>query len=169
MTRYVGFLRAVNVGGSVLKMSDLAALSTQAGLTNVRTVIQSGNVLFDSASTEKAVQVALEAALEKKLGKRVSVFVRSHRELRAILVRNPFKSVDGAQVGVMLLDAKPAKASLEKIVGDGPEAVIASGREIFIHYPHGMGRTKLKFLKGAPSGTVRNINTLTKIQRLLEE
>ena len=70
MPAYIALLRGINVGGTgILAMKDLASLCERVGFTKVRTYIQSGNVLFESASKEDAVQHALEDALRKKMGK----------------------------------------------------------------------------------------------------
>src|SRR6202008_63371 len=91
MTVFVAFLRAINVGGTgMLPMKDLAALCTDLGLQDVRTYIQSGNVVFASKLAERKVQAQLEKALAAKMGKKIDVMVRTAAELRSILLGNPF-------------------------------------------------------------------------------
>jgi uncharacterized protein (DUF1697 family) len=163
MNVYVALLRAVNVGGTgMLPMKELAALCADLGFAGVRTYIQSGNVVLASPLAEQDVVAALERALAEKMGKRVDVMVRTAAELRATLAANPFPAADPARVGVVFLAAPAAPDLMERIVIPGPEEVCAVGREIFIHYPDGMGRSKLK-LPSVVVGTTRNINTVAKL------
>ena len=163
MARYVALLRAVNVGGTgILPMKELAALCVGLGFANVRTYIQSGNVVLASPVSEREVTTTLERALAERMGKRVDVIVRTAAELAAALAANPFPTADPARVGVVFL-SDPAPADLlEQLVIPGPEEVRVVGRELFIHYPDGMGRSKLK-LPSVVVGTTRNLNTVAKL------
>ena len=168
MTTYIALLRAVNVGGTgMLPMKELAALCAGIGFANVRTYIQSGNVVFASPFSAPEVTSALEQALAAKMGERVDVMVRTAAELRAVLAANPFPTADPARVGVVFLAAPAPPDLLERTVIPGPEDVRAAGRELFIHYPDGMGRSKLK-LPSTLVGTTRNINTVAKLAALAE-
>jgi uncharacterized protein (DUF1697 family) len=93
MNTYVAFLRAINVAGQkLIKMPELVRMLTAAGFRNVRTYIQSGNVLFDSTSASPAaVTRKLEATLECALGYKVTVMLRTLPELKALVKRDPFK------------------------------------------------------------------------------
>jgi len=95
MTRYIAFLRKINVGGkNLMKMDELTRIFTAAGFKNARTYIQCGNVIFDSASTnEVGLRKKIEKALRKALGYEVTVILRSLREIEAIVKRNPFKKI----------------------------------------------------------------------------
>src|SRR5882724_10217927 len=100
MTKFVALLRAVNVGGTgKLPMKQLAALCGGCGFDNVRTYIQSGNVVFDSSQTETAVRDALAKALTKAMGKNLGkpadLVVRTAAEMRAVLKANPFPDKEG--------------------------------------------------------------------------
>ncbi len=93
MTRYIAFLRAINVGGHVVKMETLRDLFTAHGLSKVETFIASGNVIFESkAMADKKLELALERRLESALGYSVATFVRSDAEVRAISAYQPFSS-----------------------------------------------------------------------------
>jgi hypothetical protein len=93
MPTYIALLRAVNVGGTgKLPMAELKAMGEQAGFANVRTFIASGNLLFESAQTEKQVTAALASRLAAYAGKPVGVLVRTGAELAAVLAANPFAS-----------------------------------------------------------------------------
>ena len=90
MPSYVALLRAVNVGGTgKLAMTDLRRLCESAGLSCVKTYIQSGNVVFKSALGEAKVKAKLEKALTAKMGKPSFAMVRTAAELRAVVERNP--------------------------------------------------------------------------------
>jgi uncharacterized protein (DUF1697 family) len=163
MTVYVALLRAVNVGGSgLLSMNDLRALCVELGFSNVRTYIQSGNVVFDSPGSETAVGTALEGALAAKTGRPVGVLIRTALELRAVLDANPFRDAKPAQVGVVFLPKPVTSDVVAGLVIPGNEEVRSVGREILVHYPDGMGRSKLK-LRFAADGTTRNLNTVAKL------
>src|SRR5262245_5011693 len=122
MTVFVAFLRAVNVGGTgMLPMKDLAALCADLGLQDVRTYIQSGNVVFASKLPERKIQAQLEKALAEKMGKKIDVMVRSAAELRSILTGNPFPHGKPAQIGVLFLADRAPKDLMERLTISGPE------------------------------------------------
>ena len=165
MPTYVAFLRAVNVGGTgKLPMSDLRALCEEAGFKNVTTYIQSGNVVFSSKLDASKTQQKLEKALAKKMGKPVGVHVRTPAELAAIITGNPYKKAEPNRLLVFFLDAKLAKDALINLKIPGREELQALGREVFVHYPDGMGQSKLK-LPFVSTATGRNLNT---VQKMLE-
>jgi uncharacterized protein (DUF1697 family) len=169
MPNYVGLLRAVNVGGTGnLAMTDLRRLCESAGLSCVKTYIQSGNVVFKSALGEAKVKAKVEKALTAKMGKPFFAMIRTAAELRSVVKRNPFKGAAPHQLVVVFLDEAPAKDALAGLVIPGREKVSLSGREVFIHYPDGMGRSKLK-IPFAQSGTRRNLNTVQKLATMGEE
>lgn len=166
---YIALLRGVNVGGSgVLKMAELKALAEELRFENARTYIQSGNLIFSSELGEAAIVEKLEASLENKMGKHITVMARSAVELAGILKGNPFPKEDPAKVGVMFFSKTVARAFLTGISTSTGEKVKPGKREIYIHYPSGMGRSKLKLPKDAEAGTVRNINTLRKVMELCQ-
>jgi uncharacterized protein (DUF1697 family) len=166
MTVYVALLRAVNVGGTgILPMQDLRALCAEYGLGNVRTYIQSGNVVFDSPQPEPALRRELEAAIASKTGRPVGVLIRTARQLQATLDANPFPEALPSQVGVIFLPTPVPPAALDGLVIPGREDVRLIGREVFVHYPDGMGRSKLK-LPFAAQGTTRNLNTVARLLAL---
>lgn len=95
MPRFVALLRAINVGGRTVKMTELCALFEQARLSNVQSVIASGNVLFDTrAADAAALERRIEAALLKGLGYEVATFVRTGAELDAVVAHDPFDPND---------------------------------------------------------------------------
>jgi uncharacterized protein (DUF1697 family) len=94
MAKYVAFLRAVNVGKRIVKMEELRQLLTSAGLKNVQTYIQSGNVMFESGSTSAAaLSKKIEQLLLKTYGFEVPTIIRSVAELESVVAQTPFPDV----------------------------------------------------------------------------
>jgi uncharacterized protein (DUF1697 family) len=167
MTNHVAFLRAINVGGkTLLSMKDLSDLCLGIGLKNVRTYIQSGNVLFTSPIAPAILKTKLEKALLRETGKDIGVIIRNARELAAIVAHNPFPKAQPSQVGVLLLAGEIPKTFIWEVDNNGPEEIRPSRTEVYIHYPNGVGQTKLKLPKSVAPGTVRNINTIGKLAEL---
>jgi uncharacterized protein (DUF1697 family) len=164
MISYVALLRAVNVGGTgALPMATLAAMARDAGFTNVRTYIASGNLLFRSPHAELDVKNALEIRLAQHAGRPVGVLVRTAAELAGVLAANPFADRPANQVAAIFLDDAPSPATLDRITGQAADEAVALGRrEIYVHYGSGMGRTKLR-IPTAATGTARNMNTVAKL------
>jgi uncharacterized protein (DUF1697 family) len=169
VTAYVALLRAVNVGGTgKLPMGDLKALCEAAGFAKVQTYIASGNVVFESSLTEAEVAAALDERLKAYAGKSVGVMVRTAAEMKAVLEGNPFPNAKPNYTVAIFLDRPPPEDALDGMVApDGEEARLRK-REIYIHYPNGQGRSKLK-LPAARTGTARNINTVAKLAGMAGE
>jgi uncharacterized protein (DUF1697 family) len=161
MTRYIALLRAVNVGGTgKLPMADLKTLCADAGFTGVETYIASGNVVLTSAAAAETVKAKLEKALHAYAKKPIGVVVRTAAELSVILKQHPFRKDEPNLTYVIFLDDKPPRDALDKATGRADEKMQLSKREIFVSYPNGMGRSKLK-IPAAKAGTARNLNTVT--------
>jgi len=165
MKRYAAFLRGVSPMNC--KMPELARAFEAAGFADVATYIQSGNVVFTSKRGEASVKKLLAAALAEHLGRPYGVLVRSADELRELLDANPFPKAAPNQLLMLFLDEKPAAAKLKDVVAPGGEELRACGRHVFIHFPNGMGRSKLK-LPFRDVGTGRNLNTVRKLLAMLE-
>lgn len=168
MPAYAALLRAVNVGGTgKLPMTELRRICEESGLSDVTTYIQSGNVVFRSKRAEAGVKKLLEVALATQLGKPCGVHVRTAEELRTLLDQNPFPDAAANQLLVLFLDEKPPAATLKQVLTPDGEELRASGRHLFLHFPNGMGRSKLK-IPFAKVGTGRNLNTVRKLLALLD-
>ena len=166
MTRYVALLRAVNVGGTgALPMADLRAICEAIGYTRVETYIASGNVVFDSSLSPAKVKAELESRLAEYMRKPVGVVLRTAAEIAAVLKANPFPKAEGKLAYAIFLDAPPAADALTKVSGRTDEELRLGAREIFVHYPTGMGRSKLK-IAASKNGTARNMNTVAKLAAL---
>ena len=163
MTRYIGLLRAVNVGGTGhLPMADLRSMCSEAGFTRVETYIASGNIVFDSKAAPSRVKAELEARLLAYAGKSVGVVLRTAPEMAAVLKANPFPKAEPRCTCAIFLDHRPPRDALDHAVGQSEEEMRLGDREIFVHYGNGMGRSRLK-IPAARMGTARNMNTVAKL------
>jgi len=166
MTTFVALLRAVNLGKhGKLPMKDLAAICQRLGFENVQTYIASGNVVFDSSKSEKAVKAALEAALREYAGKPVEVYVRTPAELQEVVAANPFPKGAPNHTVAIFLNESPPKDTLRTVTGVKDEEVLLGKREIYVHYASGIARSKLK-IPAAKGGTARNMNTIASLAAL---
>jgi uncharacterized protein (DUF1697 family) len=167
METHIAFLRGINVGGNnMLSMSELKSICNDIGFKNVRTYIQSGNVIFESELSEEILVKGLERALQASKQKHIPVVIRTAKELESVISRNPFPNAKPAQVGIMFFSDPVPNDVLKDLTLSGPEEVEISGREIYIHYPNGMRQSKLELPKMIQKGTVRNINTITKLAEM---
>src|SRR2546425_5502258 len=175
MTRYVAFLRAINVAGQkLIKMKDLARIFAAAGCKNVQSYIQSGNVLFDSKSTNSAaLSKKIERTLQQALGYEVTIMLRTLGELEALVRRNPFKKIktdDEIMRFVVFLSNQPKptpklplisiKENLELIEIKDGTAVGFSRRKPngWFGFPNAFVEKEL-----GVAGTTRNLNKVNKI------
>jgi uncharacterized protein (DUF1697 family) len=166
MMVYIALLRAVNVGGTTkLPMAELKALCSAAGFSCVETYIASGNVVFASAAAPAVVKAELQKRLLKFAGKPVGVLLRTAAEMKAVLKANPFADTASNLTYALFLDEKPAKNALEKVSGLKNEQMALGKREIYIHYPEGMGKSRLK-IPAASTGTARNMNTVAALVQM---
>ena len=174
MTRVVALLRAVNVGGTgKVLMSELCAVLTGLGFTGVRSLLQSGNVVFGcTGSANAALEAKLEATVAARLGVKTEFFVRNAREWDAIVTDNPYPRAakdDPSHLVVMTFKSTPAAkdvAALQAAIV-GRETVTASGKQAYFVYPDGIGTSKLtnaviERTLGL-TGTARNWNTVLKL------
>jgi uncharacterized protein (DUF1697 family) len=168
MTAYVALLRAVNVGGRQLKMEDLKRVAGEVGVESPKTFIASGNLLFTSNKAEAVVKKQLEKALTDHMGKPVELMVRTAQELAETVKTNPFAKELGNRVAAIFFDEAPAADAIKAAKNVANERLAPGKREIYVHYPDGQGRSKLKLGTKAP-GTARNMNTVAKLAELLKE
>lgn len=166
MPTHIALLRAVNVGGTgKLPMADLRALCETLGFRDVRTYIQSGNIVFTSALDASKSKSKLEKALAARLGKPCRVLIRTRAELEAVEKHNPFPDAPPNRVIVLFLDDAPDAKAILGVKTPGGERLTLFGRELYIHYPDGQGVSKLK-TPFADVGTGRNLNTVRKLIEL---
>jgi uncharacterized protein (DUF1697 family) len=166
LNTYVALLRAVNVGGTgKLPMADLRAMCDDLGFARVETYIASGNVVFDSKSAPERVKDELEARLLAHAGKPIGVVLRTATEMAEVLEANPFTNGEPNYTYAIFLDRRPPRDALEHATGRSDEEMCLGTREIFVHYPSGMGRSKLR-IPAAKLGTARNFNTVAKLTEM---
>lgn len=170
MPTYIALLRGVNVGQNMLKMDRLRALCADMGAMNVRTYLQSGNVVLEGSGSSSRWAAALERKLAGETRLPVSVIVRTAAEMSAVLAGNPFlkeKGIDIARLGVVFLQQPLSKDALEAMnaMKIGSERFHCSGKEIYIHCPDGFGRAKLYLLDKVvvQRTTTRNWNTVRQL------
>ncbi|HJW40129.1 MAG TPA: DUF1697 domain-containing protein [Rhizomicrobium sp.] len=174
MSIQVALLRAINVGGNaIVPMANLRAVVEKAGLRDVRSLLQSGNLIFDAnTKTAAATEKLLEATVAKAFGLTTDIFVRSAKEIDAIAAGNPFPKEarnDPGRLVVVFMRQAPAPAAYKALQASikGRETVRGDGRHAYIAYPDGQGNSKLTAAVitrhlGTP-GTARNWNTLLKL------
>lgn len=168
MTAYVALLRAVNVGGRQLKMSDLTRIADELGLKSARTYIASGNLIFTSGKSEATVKRELEAALSDHMGKPIEVMVRTADELEAVVAGNPFVAEPRNKLVAIFYDHAPKAADIDAAKNVADERLALGTREIYVHFPSGQGRSKLKLGAKTP-GTARNMKTVARLADLARE
>ena len=174
MPRFVALLRAINVGGRTVKMAELCALFETARLSDVRSVIASGNVLFTARSSDTAaLEQRIEGVLRKGLGYDVATFVRTGEELDAAVTHDPFDPkdpvLDSDTVHVIFTRApidRDRAARIVSLATDYDELHVF-GREVFWRTRGRSSDSKIKpaaFARafGDP-GTARNITTVRKL------
>ena len=171
----VALLRGINVGGkNRMPMKELAALFVDAGCDDVRTYIQSGNVVFRTVPAEgEEISSIISASILSRFGYRVPVVTRTAREFQTIVQANPFveAGADADKLHVFFLADLPDGAQVEALDPDrspGDEFAV-QGREIYLYCPNGVARTKLTNSyfdsRLSTTSTTRNWRT---VLRLLE-
>jgi uncharacterized protein (DUF1697 family) len=177
LTVYIAMLRGVNVGGNTLRMDWLRNACEELGLRDVKTYVQSGNIVFTSRLGAAKLAQTLKAMVDAQTRLPVTVVVRSAAEFAEIVDGSPFlkqKGVDVAKLHVTFLGkaVKPAKAALERLdalAGSRDEYRLA-GSEIYLHCPINYGETRLsntaieKVL--GVGATTRNWKTVTTLQAM---
>lgn len=171
--RYIALLRGINVGGRVVKMERLRSVFAGLGLANVRSYINSGNVFFDTAETDRPwLTETIEAALHEALGYQVPTFLRTPEELEAILAREPFVDIVRTDADdlrfCVVFTAEPLNQGLELPVSSSKndmELVALNEREAYVVWRLIGGRVSGKFPDDVlpPRNTTRFFHTLKKI------
>jgi len=177
VTIYIALLRGINVGGNKkVAMSDLRSLAAELGFEEPRTILQSGNLLFRGrAQRTESIERRLDGAIKTTLGTETECFVRTAEEWKAAVASNPFREEAKSDPGHLLLMAlqdPPAAHAVDALRAAivGRERVEVRGREAYLVYPDGVGRSKLTHSviekKLGTRGTARNWNTVTKLLEL---
>jgi uncharacterized protein (DUF1697 family) len=172
----VALLRGVNVGGVKVPMGEVRKSLESAGY-GARTYLQSGNVIVTPpAGGRNRLSAIIEDLILDELGLKVRVIVRTRDELAKVVAANPFDeaAVNPTMLHAVFLEAKPAADRVARLdpSRSPSDRFHVSGREIYVHYPGGSGRSKfnLGYIEKqlGITGTARNWNTITKLLSMLE-
>ena len=179
MTVFVALLRGVNVGGRTkLAMADLRAAAEGCGYEQVRTYVQSGNVVFSAPRRPSAAKVATTLRKAIAAGSTVDpeVVARTAAQMEQIVAGNPFadRGATDTDLHVVFLadDAKPAGLRDLDLERYAPEELAVVGHEVYLHLPGGMGRSKLGadlLRRKDVVGTARNWRSVTTLARMAAE
>lgn len=168
--KYVAFLRAINVGGHVVKMDHLRKLFEKMGFTSVETFIASGNVIFDSSSSDaSALETRIARDLKKALGYEVETFIRSCAEVAAIAVHEPFGDVPkDCKLHVCFLKTTADKATREKLIAlrTKDDDFAAHKRELYWKTRGSFGQSPAAVPFGKIAGTIGTMRNVTTVRKL---
>ena len=174
MAVWVAFLRGINVGGNrKVPMAELRSLCEDAGLSDVRTLIASGNLVFSSSLRSAAkVRELLEGEIEQHFGFPVVVVVRTPKQLRDVVDGLPFDDAEHAHVSFLVSGGERAAVAdlQDALINDAQLEVV--GDHAYLLTPNGLGQGFLRpgaDRKFGKHGTVRNWRTVNKVLALAEE
>ena len=174
---HLALLRGINVGGkNILPMKDLAKLFADAGCSNVRTYIQSGNVIFEAPAKADKIGLTISEKIEKRFGYRIPLVLRTAEQLRKTIDGNPYlpTATDQKALHVYFLAHVPDAAAIAGLDPNrsAPDAFHVLGHDIYLHLPTGMGRTKLTNAyfdsRLSTTCTARNWATVLKLSEMME-
>ncbi|MCW3029875.1 MAG: hypothetical protein JWM66_8 [Solirubrobacterales bacterium] len=172
--RQIVLLRAVNVGGrNKLPMPALRAALEHAGMREVVSYVQSGNVVLDSDATPAELAERCERVIAREFALQLDVLARTRTELASIVERDPLGDVAVQEklYQVTFCAQEPAKDAVDRIGAraEGGERLVADGREVFAWFPNGVGRSKLAARLGSRDlGVVATARNWTTVKKLLE-
>ncbi len=180
MTVIISMLRGVNVGGhNKIKMDALRALYESLKLRDAQTYVQSGNAIFRTDERDiPRLTKRIEDGIDRKFGFRPDVILRTAAEMREVIARNPFekrRGIEPSKLLVLFLASDPGAEAREKVlqIKCDPEELRIEGRELYIYFPNGVGRSKLSTAKLEKTlktpGTGRNWNSVTKMLEMAEK
>lgn len=171
MKTYILLFRGINVGGrNILPMRDLSLLLQENGFDEVKTYIQSGNVVLKGVAKPEA---SLSSEIESRFGFRPEMIVLDAHEFAAAVKHNPYNLADGKSVHLYFSALEP-QPDMDKLVAlaSETERFELKGKVFYLHAPDGIGRSKLvagleKCL--GVSATGRNLSTINKLRQMVEE
>ena len=175
MPRYVALLRGINIGSrNRVSMPELRSALEEAGFGEVRTYLQSGNVVLDSRAKAESVRRKVEGVIAERFGLEIAVVVRTKAELAAVVRRNPLgdDAKDPKRHQVTFLSKKLTAKTVRELeeTATPQERVVVAGREVYAWHPSGVARSKLwSKLAGKGLGvtaTSRNWTTVEALRKL---
>ena len=178
MTVYVAMLRGVNVGGNSLRMDWLRQACENLGWQNVRTYVQSGNIVFSSRGSALKLAQMLKETIDVQTRLPVTVVLRSAADMKKVVVDNPFlkqKGIDASKLHVTFLGKAPIKPALDRLdaLAGTRDQYRLNGSELYLNCPVNYGETKLS--NGAiekvlgVGATTRNWKTVTTLHAMAVE
>ena len=179
MPTQIALLRGINVGGhNRIAMSDLKELLAELGFPGAKSLLQTGNLIFECDNRTGAdLQRNLEVEIEGRLGLLVDCVIRTADQWRSVVSRNPFPKEaqrDPGHLLIMFFKLAPQAQLLKALQLNipGPERICADGRQLYLVYPDGIRRSKLTNSlierKLGLRGTARNWNTVLRLRALLD-
>ncbi|MCA0170484.1 DUF1697 domain-containing protein [Bacillus sp. RAR_GA_16] len=179
MATYVGLLRGINVGGkNKIKMAELREALVSEGFQNVKTYIQSGNVLFESEEAENLLRKKMEKIIAEQFGLRVPIVLRTAYEWKNIIGNCPFTDEQISKAQITAIGESLYVAMLaEPLLQDGEIVTYASeteeyeirDREIYLLFHESIRNSKLAafITRSNEYATVRNWKTINKLNGML--
>lgn len=177
MQRYIIFLRAINVSGhNIIRMEDLRKMWSLPGISDVKTYIQSGNVVLDATHNEAKLLQTLAAPLKKHTGNDIEMMLRTVDELNAVVKNNPFKAIpQDHTLYITFLQEAPAKDAMKQLEAksDAVDRFKVKGKEVYALVDKRAPKSQFsnmfieKQLKLPATG--RNMNTIEKMLALAGE
>lgn len=148
MRAYIALLRGINVGANTLPMERLRTILADIGFRDIRTHLQSGNVVFSADAPADDVAALIEGKVSEATRLPVSVLIRTPAQLKRLVAGNPFAQEAAAlprSVHVTFLAAAPSKAGFAAVgrIQAGADRWQAARREVYLHCPNGYGRSRL--------------------------
>jgi uncharacterized protein (DUF1697 family) len=178
VAQHILFLRGINLGArNRIAMPELRDALAAAGFDDVRTYLQSGNVVLSSTARAGEVAGEVERSIAERFGLEIAVVTRTRAQLEHVVKRNPLGKVakNPKRYQISFLSAKPAREVIRRVEDAAvpPERVVTIGREIYAWHPDGIGRSRLwTLLAGQRLGvtaTSRNWTTVTNLLSLARE
>lgn len=178
MARHIVLLRGINIGANNrIAMPRLRELLTSAGFREVRTYLQSGNVVLDSEASAEQLARECERQISTHLGLDIAVVTRTRDEIAAVVAHDPLGTVadDPKRYQVSFLAAELGTEAASRITAAAvaPEQVVIAGRELYAWHPAGVGRSKLALALAGPklgvTATARNWTTVGSLLALADE
>ena len=174
--RFIALLRGINVGGhNRVPMAELRSLSTELGWDEVRSYIQSGNLVFEAGAGLASLEAELERAIERTFDLSIPVIVRAAADWPAYVEGNPFPGASAKEPSLVMLALSKAPPKAGAVEGlreraAGGERIERVGDALWLHFAGGSGRSKLSpglldRLVGSPV-TTRNWRTVLKLEEL---
>jgi uncharacterized protein (DUF1697 family) len=174
VSKYIAFIRGINVGGIVLKMDDLKKILDHAGFKKIQTYIQSGNAIFESSITNiPEIEKKIKSGIFKESGLDIVVIVKTKEELEKITASHPFEEKDNQKgLYITILNTQPIENKVRELMDlkSDVDKFILKGDIVYSYYGDGYGKSKFtnNYIENklSASGTTRNWNTMKKIAEL---